>query len=683
MAYILKEKYPSIKTPGIYPEATNEEIGLDTDNLEDFSLGNWNSIIKDNKLFISYAVGGLDVIENPMGRPVKIKFGEGIFSESTDPLGRILIKREGDQQSGYGDIIDFSTVGTPLDSIFTVPSISYFNETMERITGVERDRFLDAYGFYFDGSAVDWDNREFKENLGFDFCVGFAFIEERSEDDEEAPLVMRFDNDILNKLKDLVYERELEAPFDLNLGDGWTHELFFPNAFRIRNPAETTSSVLIDDILSFPFDGIDSSGFNNRCQFNFTDELEDTTSDYFTNLGAPLFKYNPIVSGSYDFNISDLQFNVNCLNQNNNNLLYYDIDDDRYFETSYPLKVMLNIGLFGNDDFDNTPIPSTQASYGILNLFYLEQDLLNQYIEDSIGSGIYDSHYRYQVIQWGDEKNLLTNDQIESLYYFSLYDMDEYPQADNYIAKKSVSSQYNSIPIEEQVHHIYNKPGVKSIKIVLYRYTRDQTLLLQTFLITKNIVINDGNLKSQDFSQFGGTEFNFLPLENKNQAVIGGLAENSQYNVSVEKIVKDDNFIKEDYLERVSSMNYVFNYSSSLYGKSPGQLDLGINRMFKGSYDIYNFITDDVSKIVQDNFEITELPINSSATDIFINDNNCILELVPQELDYLTIPNQAGTNIRGILIGDYKVNQPKNGSITREEVMQTPSLENNNDTQAF
>ena len=78
---------------------------------------------------------------------------------------------------------------------------------MERITGVERDRFLDAYGFYFDGSADDWDNREFKENLGIDFSDGFAYIEERSEDDEEAPLVMRFDNDILNKLNDFVYER--------------------------------------------------------------------------------------------------------------------------------------------------------------------------------------------------------------------------------------------------------------------------------------------------------------------------------------------------------------------------------------------------------------------------------------------------------------------------------------------
>ena len=643
----------------------------------------------DNKLFISYAVGGLDVIENPMGRPVKIKFGEGTFNSVVSGLVRILIKREGDQQSGYGDIVDVSNPNYPLNYITNPPSINYNNEITERLTQVERDRFFEAYGFYFDYSSEnDWDNREFKENLGIDFSDGFAYIEERSEEDEEATLVMRFDNDILNKLKDLVYERELEPYYDTD-SDSWTHELFFPNSFQIRNPAETTSSVLIDDVLSFPFDEIDSSEFNNRCQFNFTDELEGSTSDYFTNLGAPLFKYNPVaLTGSgyletYDLNTSDLQFNVNCVNQNNNNLLYYDIDDDRYFETSYPLKVMLNIGLFGNDDFDNTPIPSTQVSYGILSSFYLGQDLLNQYIEDSIGSGIYDSHYRYQVIQWGDEKNLLTNDQIESLYYFSLYDMDGYPQADNYIAKKSVSSQYNSIPIEEQTPHIYNKPGVKSIKIVLYRYTRDQTLLLQTFLITKNIVINDGNLKSQDFSQFGGTEFNFLPLEDRNQAIVGGLSANSQYNISVEKIVKDDNFIKEDYLERVSSIDYVFNYSESLYGQSPGQIDLGTNRMFKGTYDIYDFITDNKNKIVQDNFEITELPTDSFATDIFINDSNCIVELVPHELEYLTIPNQAGNNIKAILIGDYKVNQPKDGPIQRDEVMQIPSLEDNSDTQAY
>ena len=97
----------------------------------------------------------------------------------------------------------------------------------------------------------------------------------------------------------------------------------------------------------------------------------------------------------------------------------------------------------------------------------------------------------------------------------------------------------------------------------------------------------------------------------------------------------------------------------------------------------YLYRTNDKDKIVQDEFEITKLPINSSATDIFIDDDNCLIELVPQELEYLTIPNKVGTNAKAILIGDYKVNQPKDGAIQREGVMQTPLLEKNQDKQAF
>ena len=51
--------------------------------------------------------------------------------------------------------------------------------------------------------------------------------------------------------------------------------------------------------------------------------------------------------------------------------------------------------------------------------------------------------------------------------------------------------------------------------------------------------------------------------------------------------------------------------------------------------------------------------------------------------EYLTIPNEAGTNAKAVLIGDYKVNQPKDGAIQREGVMQTPMLEENQDKQAF
>ena len=45
--------------------------------------------------------------------------------------------------------------------------------------------------------------------------------------------------------------------------------------------------------------------------------------------------------------------------------------------------------------------------------------------------------------------------------------------------------------------------------------------------------------------------------------------------------------------------------------------------------------------------------------------------------------NKKGTADKAILIGDYKVNQPKDGAIQRAGVMQTPLLEENQDKQAF
>ena len=194
-------------------------------------------------------------------------------------------------------------------------------------------------------------------------------------------------------------------------------------------------------------------------------------------------------------------------------------------------------------------------------------------------------------------------------------------------------------------------------------------------------MINDGLLKSQDFSIFGGTDFNFLPLSDK-EAIIGGLDRDSKYNNSVEKIKKDDNFIQEDYLERVSSRNYLRNFNEKLYGDSAGQLDLGQTRFFKEPKDIYDFIGNRLS-IVDNNFEIDTLPINSSATDIFINDGKCIIDLNPQDSEYLSIINKRGVGDKAILVGDYKINQPKDGAVQRDGVMQTPILENNIDEQAF
>jgi hypothetical protein len=51
MAYQKKNNYPSLKIKGIYNRTgSRQELGLDNSNLEELSLGNWNTIVKDNKI---------------------------------------------------------------------------------------------------------------------------------------------------------------------------------------------------------------------------------------------------------------------------------------------------------------------------------------------------------------------------------------------------------------------------------------------------------------------------------------------------------------------------------------------------------------------------------------------------------------------------------------------------------
>ena len=66
-----------------------------------------------------------------------------------------------------------------------------------------------------------------------------------------------------------------------------------------------------------------------------------------------------------------------------------------------------------------------------------------------------------------------------------------------------------------------------------------------------------------------------------------------------------------------------------------------------------------------------------------LNNNNCIIDINPNEIEFLTIPNKVGVGDKAILIGDYKINQPKDGRVQKEGVMKTPLLENDIDKQAF
>ena len=172
-------------------------------------------------------------------------------------------------------------------------------------------------------------------------------------------------------------------------------------------------------------------------------------------------------------------------------------------------------------------------------------------------------------------------------------------------------------------------------------------------------------------------------------SIIGGLDEDSDFNDSVEKIKKDDNFIKEDYLERQSAKNFIDDFNNGLFGKSPSQLDLSLTRVFTKPIDLYYFIgagdSERREQIRQNNFELNEtnLPINSFATDIFIDDEDCIIDINPTKIEFGTVSNKKISSNKAILTGDYKLNQPEESKITKQGAMQIPLIENDSDKQAF
>ena len=73
MEYERKINYPSWKKPGTYPTTTRKELGLNNDDLEKFSLGNWNSIISSKRIF---STGDFTTYPNEKGIPISISFME-------------------------------------------------------------------------------------------------------------------------------------------------------------------------------------------------------------------------------------------------------------------------------------------------------------------------------------------------------------------------------------------------------------------------------------------------------------------------------------------------------------------------------------------------------------------------------------------------------------------------------
>ena len=780
MAYSKKYNSPSLKKPGVYPDGTDKKLGLDNDNLEKFSLGNWNSIVKNNRKFFtsemdafSIGVGRLDQNEDGemLGRPIKFaEIDRHSMHAGYNTIGYFqhwMVYKNEDRTGPY-HIIEPNWIGNNYTTGY-IYDLSFLKAWETHNQAYHGDSSQNTYVSHYQlwPASVDIITGSLESRMDELQAIlndNFAYIQPNDQSAETVdelqaiPINFKFKPEVQDQIDEILNNRVEVYLGQSNLFDNVPDipeevqmELeWYPNGdydqyyghvyFSVQLYIEVPTHHWDGTDLHSPIEdgiqgGIEMEAFDTQLTNVFQAKVKTRINDIYSstltynsinenaegnimNIGHPNYTISfplsdeninsDIIPNPVDFNVYTTISNETSesIIANEDSFLFYDINDDRYNDTSYPIKVNLAIGLNGHGDFTNSAeilIESADIEIRdaqLLNLFYGEGQeqitLLNESLTNSTGS--MDAVYYYKVIQWGDEKSLLTDDAILNTEYFKVYEFEDYPSGVNYhykrFDKNLTSSLTDFVPIKLDdnlvvTSHVYNKPGVKSIKIIILRFTKDLIILNETTLVTKNIVINDGSLLSQDFSIFGGTDFNFLPLKTKDieeeerplEATIGGLDEDSKYNNSVEKIVKDDNFIQDDYLERVSSREFIDNFNKKLYGETPGQLDLSTTRMYKKPFDIYDFINADKLEWITSGSGT--LPINSSATDIFISNEDCIVDLNPQDIEYLSIQNKTGTADKAILIGDYKVNQPKDGALQREGVMQTPLLEDNQDKQAF
>ena len=202
-----------------------------------------------------------------------------------------------------------------------------------------------------------------------------------------------------------------------------------------------------------------------------------------------------------------------------------------------------------------------------------------------------------------------------------------------------------------------------------------ETVLLETILINTNIVVNDAGESLQDFNIFGASDFNVLPLKtdvNKREIIIGGLTEKSKYVESVRKIERDDLYGRKDYLEKAYNEKFLPLMEQSIFGNHPGKLDLSATKIFTKPYDISYFIE-----------PISEDENRSRAINILIDNNECIFEINPSDIDRGAIENTGRSNDKAILIGDYKLIKEHNRELRKESNMEIPQVETRRDNQAF
>lgn len=334
---------------------------------------------------------------------------------------------------------------------------------------------------------------------------------------------------------------------------------------------------------------------------------------------------------------------------------------------------MLNALAFEDSDPSTLPLlhdsrfPNFNKTTAPLKLWF-SMSFFKQDMDELFNSNV----YKFHVFEWGDEEDQLSVEDLMLSEFFALYDTDE----DGFSREQAkrliqVVKRANYFTDEDSklnfLDHTYLTSGVKTIRTLIFRLSGDETTLYETTLVSTNVNIGDAGDSLLDFNIFGASDFNVLPIElEKPELIIGSIDKDSDYVNSLKQINKDDVYGSKDYLEKNHIEKFIPQVEKSMYGEHIGKLDLSTTRMFNKPYDLSYFI-------------------NSSVTDILIDDNTCIVELSPSSYNKVgvALENTSNSNERGVLVGDYKLVKEANQELKKDDFMEIPKLNKKHKDQAF
>ena len=400
-------------------------------------------------------------------------------------------------------------------------------------------------------------------------------------------------------------------------------------------------------------------------------------------------------------------FEESFLDQKPNQAIYNLYSD--YYEGQSEINVMDNFEpvaitkITSLDDFDLQAYQISDldrqfcSAPGEISLdFYISDYETIDYILDGAPETVTEGNYQYEelgykfyVIDWNDE-----DDDYEDPEDF----IEDIPSDIYELYKKTENNLYKFSDIGTPLHHTYSRPGVKTIKAVLFSHTLEGRIQVVRWKFIKTRIFLDIPINQYpEFVEYGGDSFETIPWP-ITTPIIGGTDLSSDYQVSISETLSggkigDTDIIDELFLISAQENNEL--------GKSIEEFDLEQVRYFNtGIYDMNRLLqlnidtSDDLHSNSDywdcrdwNNERIHCFPEESSVGQIFISDNldltlqqDCKMELNCADMDRNIIHDSNGDGNQGIIIGDYKIKKRQKGkSMKRDSFIKVPKKASSTD----